>query len=52
MNSDELREYESEVLDKLKNDDLFGELSFKKEDVFGSLIDRVIDVSLYLYKNR
>jgi len=50
-----LDEYETEVLEKIKNEDLFKDTnnyqSFK-HDYLGDFIDRVIERSLFIYKNK
>ena len=48
-----LKKYEKEVLRKINEEDLFDEANYKheKEDPLGDFIDRVIDGSLYIYKN-
>jgi hypothetical protein len=51
MNKEELKDYESETLTKIQQNDIF-EYIPGDEDHLGNFIDRVIDRSLYLYKNR
>jgi hypothetical protein len=48
---EELKNYENEVLEKIQQDDLFADIG-TTEDMLGEFIDKVIDRSLYLYRNR
>ena len=48
-----MNQYESEVLEKIKNEDLFSEISEDSQnDYLGEFVDRVIERSLYIYKNK
>jgi hypothetical protein len=51
MTRTELKDYETEMLQKIQQNDIF-EYVPGEEDYLGNFIDRVIDRSLYLYKNR
>ncbi len=50
-NYSEYREYEKQILNKMINEELFGDVGTTK-DILGSFVDKVLDRSLYLYKNR
>ena len=45
------KEYEKQILNKMIDEDLFDDVGTSK-DILGSFVDKVIDRSLYLYKNR
>lgn len=47
-----LKDYEEEVLEKIQKEDLFGDKYYGKEDIFGDFVDKVIERSLYIYRNR
>lgn len=47
----ELKDFEEETLEKIKREDMFGDVQ-NGEDVLGDFVDRVIERSLYIYKNR
>ena len=51
MSNEELYEYENDVLLKIDREEMFSNIS-SKNDPLGEYIDRVIERSLYLYKNR
>ena len=45
------KEYEKQILNKMMDEELFGDVGTTK-DILGSFVDKVLDRSLYLYKNR
>ncbi len=50
-----LKQYEYEVLEKIKNEDMFSQVSenyTNNRDHLGDFIDRVIERSLFIYKNK
>ena len=47
----EYREYEKQILNKMMNEELFGDVGTTK-DILGTFVDKVLERSLYLYKNR
>jgi hypothetical protein len=49
---EDYKDFEEETLKKIHEDDLFEMVGYQKEDPFGDLVDRVIERSLYIYKNR
>ena len=51
MSNEELYDYENDVLQKIDKEEMFSNIS-NKNDTLGEYIDRVIERSLYLYKNR
>lgn len=48
---EEYKIYEAKVLDKLAKEELYADVGTTK-DILGEFVDRVIERSLYLYKNR
>ena len=50
-NYSEYKEYEKQILNKMMDEELFGDVGTTK-DILGSFVDKVLDRSLYLYKNR
>jgi hypothetical protein len=48
---DELKVYENEILEKIEKENYFPSKNYEK-DPLGDFIDRVIDRSLFIYKNR
>ena len=50
-NYSEYREYEKQILNKMMDEELFGEVGTTK-DILGKFVDKVLDRSLYLYRNR
>jgi hypothetical protein len=51
MTKEEDKDYESEMIEKIDQEDMFNKIS-DKSDPFGDYIDRVIERSLYLYRHR
>jgi hypothetical protein len=51
MTKDEQDDYESEMIEKISKDEMFNKIS-DNGDAFGDYVDRVIERSLYLYRNR
>lgn len=49
---EEIKNYEHEVLEKIQRENMFSEVDYQKEDFLGDFIDRVIEGSLYIYRNR
>ena len=50
-NYSEYKEYEKQILNRMMDEELFGEVGTTK-DILGTFVDKVLDRSLYLYKNR
>ena len=50
--NEEIKNYEEEVYEKIKDEQLFDNTGYKKEDILGNFIDRVITGSLYVYRNK
>ena len=50
-NYSDYKEYEKQILNKMMDEELFGDVGTTK-DILGSFVDKVLDRSLYLYKNR
>lgn len=46
-----MREYEEEILDKIKDYYLFNDI-YDSKDVLGEFVDKLLDKSLYMYRNR
>ena len=47
----EYRDYEKQILNRMMDEELFGEAGTTK-DILGSFVDKVLDRSLYIYRNR
>ena len=47
----EYRDYEKQILNRMMDEELFGEVGTTK-DILGSFVDKVLDRSLYIYRNR
>lgn len=52
MSQRELSNYESEVLDKIKKEEMLDYVYSAEKDHLGDYIDDVIERSLYIYKNK
>ena len=50
-NYSEYRDYEKQILNRMMDEELFGEVGTTK-DILGSFVDKVLDRSLYIYRNR
>ena len=50
-NYSDYKEYEKQILNRMMDEDLFGEVGTTK-DILGSFVDKVLDRSLYIYRNR
>ena len=50
-NYSEYKEYEKQILNRMKDEELFGEVGTTK-DILGTFVDKVLDRSLYIYRNR
>ena len=50
-NYSEYRDYEKQLLNKMLEEDLFGGVETTK-DILGNFVDKVLERSLYLYRNR
>ena len=50
-NYSEYKEYEKQILNRMMDEELFGEVGTTK-DILGSFVDKVLDRSLYIYRNR
>lgn len=50
-NYSEYKEYEKQILNKMIKEELFDEVGTTK-DILGSFVDKVLERSLYLYRNR
>ena len=50
-NYSEYRDYEKQILNRMMDEELFGEVGTTKE-ILGSFVDKVLDRSLYIYRNR
>lgn len=48
----DFKNYEDEIFEKINNEDIFEQINYQKEDVLGDFIDRVIEGSLYVYRNK
>jgi len=46
-----LKEFEIETFEKIKDYDLFYDIPSNK-DLLGDFVDKIIDRSVYMYKNR
>ena len=47
----EYRDYEKDILNRMMDEELFGEVGTTK-DILGNFVDKVLERSLYLYRNR
>ena len=50
-NYSEYKEYEKQILNRMMDEELFGEVGTTK-DILGTFVDKVLDRSLYIYRNR
>ena len=50
-NYSEYKDYEKQILNKMIDEDLFDGVGTTK-DILGSFVDKVLDRSLYIYRNR
>ena len=50
-NYSDYKEYEKQILNKMMDEELFGEVGTTK-DILGTFVDKVLDRSLYIYRNR
>jgi hypothetical protein len=48
---EELKELEAETLEKLRDYDLFSDIPSNR-DILGDFVDKLINPSLYIYKNK
>jgi hypothetical protein len=51
----DIKQYEKDILEKIKKDDMFSKVlndNAQNQDHLGDFIDRVIERSLYIYKNK
>ena len=47
-----IHDYEQEILERIEKENPFSDVQYSQHDILGEFIDRVIDRSLYIYKNR
>jgi len=50
--NDEMKQNEKETLEKIKREDYYERVHYDKLDLIGDLAGRVLERSLYLYRNR
>ena len=50
-NYSDYKEYEKQILNRMMDEELFGEVGTTK-DILGTFVDKVLDRSLYIYRNR
>ena len=50
-NYSEYKDYEKQILNKMMDEELFGDVGTTK-DILGSFVDKMLDRSLYVYRNR
>ena len=50
-NYSDYKEYEKQILNRMMDEELFGEVGTTK-DILGTFVDKVLDRSLYVYRNR
>jgi len=50
--NDEMKQNEKETLEKIKRKDYYERVDYDKLDLFGDLAGRVLERSLYLYRNK
>ena len=50
-NYSEYKEYDKQILNRMMDEELFGEVGTTK-DILGTFVDKVLDRSLYIYRNR
>ncbi len=47
-----MKQYEAETLEKIQREDYFERVDPNEKDLIGDFADRVIERSLYIYRNR